>query len=120
LPNRCDDEPDFPKICVAPTVPGCLVALPASCWYSMIYVYRTAEPVRSVKPWDVVDADVTGERWIVEDCDFIQVGKICAKQLKEIRGRVRKDAGYYFPGMINSTYTQRKARKIIEKYIEFP
>ena len=120
LPNRCDDEPDFPKICVAPTIEGCLVALAGHCWFSPILIYRTAEPAQSVKPWDVVDSDVTGERWITQECKFIRVGQLGKVHLLEMRNRIMKDVGNFAPGCVDHLRLQKQALKIIEKYIKFP
>ena len=120
LPNRCDNEPDVPKICVALTVEGCLIALANHCWYSPIQIYRTAEPVQSVKPWEVDDADITGERWITQECKFVQVGHLNKVQLLNIRNRIMKDVGYFVPGCVDHLRLQKQALKIIEKYLEFP
>jgi hypothetical protein len=73
-PNRNDLEPDVPRICVAPTIAQCIVALGNIINARPIYVYRTAKKLSTkevVEPWEVPDAMITDEAWIVEPCEFV-------------------------------------------------
>ena len=94
--NRACDEPQVSRTCVCPTIEGCLIALGACLpfvyaglgyiWsakteeYSKrkiyAYVYRTENPVGLNKPYEVDDAQITGERWLIKPAKFILIGKI--------------------------------------------
>lgn len=68
--HRPYQEPEVPRICVAPTISGCLLALgPLFCFDDRVYVYQTNAP--TLEPYDVLDSHLTGERWIVQPAFFI-------------------------------------------------
>ena len=97
VPLHSDDETEFfmqPKhiwsgedeifgikrICTAPTVEQCLIAICPCNHISQIYIYRTVNKVnKSVVPYGVFDAPLTQERWITRKRKFMLVGEIpCA------------------------------------------
>jgi len=82
--NRGDDEPTDRRICVAPTIEGCLLAL-GSCLdcYNRAFVYRTSNKVIAKKPYDVDDAKITGEMWLIRPTSFEQYGEILIGNLPE-------------------------------------
>jgi hypothetical protein len=80
--NRSDDEPTDSRICVAPTIEGCLVALGlclSDC--SNTYVYRTVRKVLAKKPYNVVDASISGEAWLTKPTTFKLYGEIVHENL---------------------------------------
>lgn len=82
--NRGEDEPNISRICVAPTVEGCLTAL-GSCLTgsSNIYIYRTVRKVKAIKPNSVVDAKITGEMWLLRPIKFKYIDTIKKNTLPE-------------------------------------
>jgi hypothetical protein len=82
--NRGDDEPLTARICVAPSVPGCLTAL-GSCLdlAPAIHVYVTKEQVMAHNPRHVHDSHITGEMWLKKQTAFRRVGIIDPKDLPE-------------------------------------
>lgn len=72
-----EDEPDDPRICVSPSLAGCLVA-GSFAWNEdyTIYVYATKTEARPITSEEVFDADVTEEHWIEEPAVFVKVGEI--------------------------------------------
>lgn len=73
--NIGKSEPRTPRLCVAPFVPDCFVAAlfeaPAP-----VHVYRTAKKYSGIKPRDVHDAPLTGERWLIPPVVLERVGTI--------------------------------------------
>lgn len=80
--NRGDDEPTDCRICVAPTIEGCLLAL-GCCLdnWRPAFVYRTSNKAIAKKPYDVTDAKITGEMWLIKPTSFEQYGEIIIKNL---------------------------------------
>lgn len=76
--NRSDEEPQLPRICVAPTIEGCLISLGLNCIDvdKQLNIYRTKYKVETMKPYDVCDAYITGERWVVDPTSFVRYGTI--------------------------------------------
>ena len=73
-------EPLTPRICVAPTISGCLSAI----WYcGNESIYVTAKKVKAVKA-KAPDARVTGEHWILEPCKFVAYRDISSKVAKHL------------------------------------
>lgn len=81
---RLDEEPETPRICVAPTIEGCLVAV-GRCLDKKkpIYIYRTKYKVSSVLPENIIDCKITCERWIIRPVKFIKVGEIDKNKLPQ-------------------------------------
>jgi hypothetical protein len=82
--NRGHGEPDDLRICVAPTIEGCLLAL-GSCleYYKTTYVYRTSNKVIAKKPYEVDDAKITGEMWLIRPTTFDLYGRVILRELPE-------------------------------------
>lgn len=70
--GMCDDEPLLKRICVAPTAHHCMSAISIYSG-SPIYVYRTRKAVRARKPYNVGDASLTREHWLVTRTRFTRV-----------------------------------------------
>lgn len=116
--HRCDDcyEPDLKKICVAPTIAGCLSAI-LPCVTGELAIYKTARKVETVDPWNVSDVEITGERWIVRPATFVKIGIIPPSILREIENEVCKNNLVYIAGgKAVERNRQRKALDIIKKY----
>lgn len=74
--NRGGNEPEIARICVGPDVARCLASI---YWYiekERVNIYRTARKVCSVEPWNVRDACVTQERWLLKSTTFHKVASI--------------------------------------------
>ena len=57
------NEPTTPRLCVSPTIAGCLAA---RLWFGCdIKVYRTTSMRSGVRPRGVWDALITGEHWLI-------------------------------------------------------
>jgi hypothetical protein len=77
--NRGGSEPPGPRICVAPTIEQCLVAVPYSSCGHGFTVYRTKSPVLATRPYptkDIFDWKVTREGWLLKPTTFIKIGSI--------------------------------------------
>ena len=82
--NRGDYEPYIRRICVCPTIEGCLTALGAALLYGVdIQVYRTMKQEESMLPYEVTDSYITGEKWLVRPTHFSLYGVIKAKELPD-------------------------------------
>jgi hypothetical protein len=86
--NRGYDEPDNKRICVAPSPEHCMIALGGLlCSGDYIYVYKTKNKVKGFSPHNVVDVDVTLERWLLRRTSFVletQIELECANGLIDI------------------------------------
>lgn len=80
--NRCDDEPEGKRICVAPTIEQCITALPYSL-LSEFRIYRTERQVIAKKARKVFDAKVTQEAWITTPTVFIKIGDLHTTDVEE-------------------------------------
>lgn len=69
---RLDTEPDVKRICVGPSIIHCLSAIPAFC--DGYNIYRTINKVKAHFPYDVTDAHITHERWLLEPTEFKLIG----------------------------------------------
>jgi hypothetical protein len=79
--NRTFCESDMPRICVAPSISHCLVALPP---YTL-KVYRTKNKVKAYCPYGIPDSEITKEKWITKTTAFIKVGEIKKELLEKYR-----------------------------------
>ena len=68
-----DEEPKTPRLCVGENVVRCFAA---RLFQRTVYVYRTETMRRAVKPFNVADECLTGERWLVPPVRMIHVGTI--------------------------------------------
>lgn len=64
------DEPDTPRICVAPTVAHCLSSIYVD---DRRHIYRTKRKEKAVYPYNVIDSCVTKEKWLLKPTKFIKV-----------------------------------------------
>lgn len=103
---RCPFEPLVPRICVAPTIPQCIVALGNLLNEKPIYVYKTKYEIADrdiIEPYEVPDSHITDEAWLCEPTDFVL-------------DRVIKDHTYYTaPTAGGIIYDQLLAQ---EKYLK--
>jgi hypothetical protein len=108
ITSRCDqNEPEVFRICVCPTVVGCFMA---ACYTEGYHrVYRTKRKVSSVKPYDVYDAEVTGERWLLEPTDFVLIHDFGEEDIKNFPCS-------FDPSCKNVLNSQIAAKKRFEKY----
>jgi len=117
---RASDEPDVPRICVCPTIEGCINAI-WPCYsspYNNISIYRTLRKVHSFKPKGVTDANITGERWILKPTVFYLIGKIKGSDIYD-----NKLFGYTAGGEGNDLIKQRISLRILKSrgldYVQF-
>ena len=68
-------EPSVPRLCVSPSIPGCVSATFFESG-ARAYIYKTNKPRRGVRPFDVWDSIITGERWILPGGELERVGEI--------------------------------------------
>ncbi|MDO8610679.1 MAG: hypothetical protein Q7R95_09105 [bacterium] len=68
-------ESKIKRICVSITPAHCLLALPYFKTTSF-NVYRTKEEIFVKYPCNVLDAEYTKEKWIIEETEFIKIDKI--------------------------------------------
>jgi len=81
--NRSDEEPDDRRICVSSTIEGCLLALGSCLDWRATFIYRTSSKVVAKKPYNVEDAKITGEMWLVRPSSFELYGEINLENLPE-------------------------------------
>lgn len=87
--NRAEDEPDIKRICVCPTIEGCLTAIPYG-RRDTLTVYRTTKKIPARKAYDVFDSTVTQESWITKRTRFIRVGFLNLEKITGRNGKRRK------------------------------
>ncbi len=73
--NRGEDEPNTDRICVAPKISNCLVAIP-SIQMRKIYIYRTKNQIYAYYPYGIKDSKITREKWLIKPINFIKVDYI--------------------------------------------
>lgn len=73
--NRDPKEPLTSRICVCPTIEGCLIAIYLQDMRT-INVYRTEKEVLAENPYQVLDAHITGEKWLTKPTKFIYIGNL--------------------------------------------
>lgn len=130
-----DEIFDVKRICTAPTVEQCLIAICPWNTLNQIYIYRTVNKVnKSVIPYGVFDAPLTQERWITRKRNFMLVGEIpCgyneARCEAELLSR-KVNLGTSYPNYICMNFSSRggqddfdrqhrelhKARKFMRQY----
>jgi hypothetical protein len=79
--NRSPWESNQPRICVCGTPWHCLVSIPHT--NSKLFVFRTLEKINPINPEGILDAHVTGEKWIIEPTTFIKVTEIDVDVVQE-------------------------------------
>lgn len=73
--NRSWNEPDTPRICVAPSIVQCITAVP---YYpcTKFTIYRTKNKVKAKPAVNVFDANITKEGWIHKPTIFVKIGEL--------------------------------------------
>lgn len=114
--NRCYREPNIPRICVAPTVAGCVSAvcpiLSASSRDALIY--RTKYKVVGHPPKRITDSHITGEEWLLEPTEFILVDSIPSGVIEMFADISPEGVGYYIYNK-----KQKKVKPTIEAILSF-
>lgn len=82
------EEPLIPRICVCPSVALCLCSIEIC---SSMTVYCTRKKVRSYYPVNVLDSEITDERWLLEPTEFIAITDLPKRVTDEVRSIFKKD-----------------------------
>jgi len=83
--NRPNEEPKTARICVAPTLAHCLIALGQSLSeHCFLFVYRTKHPVKAESPYGVADSHITKEMWLKTPTQFKRVRTFSDKELDSL------------------------------------
>lgn len=90
-------EPSTPRLCVSRTIAGCFVARLFS--EGDVYVYKTAKKRSGIKPVDVGDSLLTGERWIVPPVDMSLIRTIPAQIVADLQGETRDYINTHWRGL---------------------
>jgi hypothetical protein len=83
--NRDPLEPVGKRICVAPTIEQCIIAIPYH-YGADVTIYRTEEKELAIEPRDVFDAKVTHEGWLTKATRFIKLGTLDFEEIEKALG----------------------------------
>lgn len=100
--NKCDEEPDLRRICVAPTAAHCMTAITLYAHHK-VYVYRTRRKVKALKPWDVYDSHITQEHWLTSKTRFTKVDTL------DISNASDHYSGWFYVGNEKEQYKAKVA-----------
>lgn len=94
--NHGDNEPYLKRICVCPTIAGCLSAVAPCLDRNKVKIFRTINKVNGYYPfcpnsyknpfrtrYPVADAAVTGEKWILTPVKFKYIGYMVVDELPD-------------------------------------
>lgn len=121
--NRSPFEPDGDRICVAPTIEQCIVALPYR-FGSEYTIYRTKDMVRAREAVDVFDSKVTHEGWIEIPTTFVKIGHISfchIEQKRKLHSVIRQAASVgeaSYSGRILNWWKRIGIKKYINRNFE--
>jgi len=115
--NRDEEETKTPRICVAKTIEGCLIAIYLQD-LNTINIYRTKEKVLAQSPIGVCDSKITGEMWITKPTKFVFINNLDNKINRKIHYIDRCNVGLLGDGEEGSKKWQRKYKKIFKKLVE--
>jgi len=111
--NRDEGEPKIARVCVCPTISGCITAIAHNLFARDVRVFRTKRQVTAVIPfgkntWEeintaVADSFITKERWLLRPIHFKFVGYFDANQFRHLFN--------YVPGDPSSFYDQEICMK---------
>lgn len=87
-PAWAKNEPATPRLCVAPSVAACFAARLFTGAEPTVYVYRTRRPTRGIKPREVNDSSLTGERWLIQPAELIYERTIDAATVRQVQHRL--------------------------------
>lgn len=112
-------EPDTPRVCVTNTVEGALVALGHIIEINKpVYVYEAIGDFDVVEAKGVVDAEVTGEKWILSPVVFKRDSML--EPLEELLSfATLQDFENLLPGATWSVPYQTKVRKKLEEELRY-
>jgi len=115
--SSCQGEPDTPRICVSPSLAGCLVAgVVGFSFPNTIYVYTTHAP--AVPATGVFDAEVTEEHWILQPAIFKKVGQLDVQNINgEAIHEMQKVALPYYEED-PSYYHHIRAKELMEEWLK--
>ena len=108
--NRAVSEPDTPRICVAPSISHCLIAMSLTVdnYVDNFSIYRTHNKTTAFFPHEILDSYITRERWLTFPMKFKKIGTL-NKNSKALTTFVRNGEGLTFgDGDIESMCFQRK------------
>ena len=74
IENASDSEPDFKRICVAPTAAHCMSAI--GLYVGELNIYRTKRKCMGIKSHDVPDSRMTKEHWRRRKTTFVRVARL--------------------------------------------
>lgn len=116
--NRDHREPKIARICTAPTIEGCLIAIHIPDM-DHLNVYRTKGKVYSRKPVGVPDSNITGERWVTRTTDFVFVDKIdrVKSRFEKLYINLLNNIGNIGDGTEASEKWQVKMKEKIRKFL---
>lgn len=117
---RASDEPDISRICVCPTIEGCINAV-WPCYagpYHKVSIYRTLRKVHSFKPKSVTDASITGERWLLKPTVFCLVGIIKGEDIYD-KTLIGYTAGGEGTDLIKQANALRVLKNRRQDYVQF-
>ena len=82
--------------------------------HSLLYVYRTKNKVKGIKPHEVADQSITKERWLVRPTKFVLVQKIPrSESLDDLLGDIFYLGESY--GVASQRRTLPKIRRFLRK-----
>lgn len=117
-----ENEPNTPRICVSSTIEGGLVAIYIDDLKS-VNIYRTKEMVFAESPCEILDSQITGEKWITKPTKFVFVNNL-DNLLKSPESDIiwkpfeKWTLGLLGDGGEDSEKWQRKHKKIFKKMIK--
>lgn len=110
--NRCFEEPEVPRVCVAPSIEQCMTALPYC--LGIMSVYRTKYQVNAVKAINIEDAHITEEHWIIRPIKFVKIGIL---DLGEFDPPVECASNCLDFKLVRKTLGQWRRRKLVERFL---
>lgn len=94
--NRSPSEPNIKRICVAPTMAQCIVALDRTMLNGPIKFYRTREKVIVSEPYGISDVHITNEKWLTKPTTFIKHLELNDEQINRVLELAPESSGHTF------------------------
>ena len=78
IPNNLSDNEDntTKRICCSPSLNGCLSSVDNLDYHDILYVYEAEAEIYQPSEFQVYDAYLTGEMWILETTLFKKIGEL--------------------------------------------
>lgn len=113
-----DSEPDTPRICVSPSLAGCLVAgvIPMYRDYTVIYVYQTKSPVVSTE--GVFDQKATEEHWILQPAIFEKIGEFTLGEIPKVWRMKMEELFQNFPYTAEVEKKHLQLKQELEQWLQ--